>query len=136
MMPTVETANSLFQQPWWLDATAPGAWAEATVERGGELVARWPYTLERRFGLRVLGQPPLSLFLGPWLAHPGEVKHSTRLARESVLWIPVRTIRSESPCRRNVVAIVRTRPRFRVAVTGSRNIVSPSGRRTPGRRGG
>ena len=84
-MDDVAAANSLFQQPWWLDATAPGAWGEATVERGGELVARLPYTIGKRFGLTVLGQPPMSLFLGPWLAPSGEVKQSTRLGREKEL---------------------------------------------------
>lgn len=85
MMPTVETANSLFQQPWWLDATSPGGWGEAVVERGGEVVARLPYTISRRYGLKVLGQPPLTLFLGPWLAPAGEVKTSTRIGREKEL---------------------------------------------------
>lgn len=84
-MSTVAEANSLFQQPWWLDATSPGGWDQVTVERGGELVARLPYTLERRYGLKVLGQPPLTLFLGPWLAPAGEVKSSTRIAREKEL---------------------------------------------------
>ena len=28
-----ECANAIFQQPWWLDAVAPGRWGEATCEQ-------------------------------------------------------------------------------------------------------
>jgi Acetyltransferase (GNAT) domain len=65
-------ANSIFQQPWWLDAVAPGSWGEVTVERGGETVARLPYVMRRRGTLRVLTQPPWTQTLGPWVAkEPG-----------------------------------------------------------------
>ena len=30
-MSTTPYANSLFEQPWWLDAVAPGQWEEALV---------------------------------------------------------------------------------------------------------
>jgi len=65
-------ANSVFQQPWWLDAVAPGTWAEATVERDGVTVARLPYVVRGRGPVRVLTQPPLTATLGPWLARPPE----------------------------------------------------------------
>ncbi len=61
-------ANAIFQQPWWLDALAPGRWDEATVEHDGEVVGRLPYVVRGRRGLRVLTMPPLTQTLGPWLA--------------------------------------------------------------------
>lgn len=65
-------ANSLFQQPWWLDAVAPGAWDEVTVERDGATVARLPYVVRGPRRFRVLTQPPLTATLGPWVARtPG-----------------------------------------------------------------
>lgn len=75
-------ANSIFQQPWWLDAMAPGGWAEVTVERGGETVARLPYVLRRRGPLRVLTQPPLTQSLGPWVAREPGAKAATALGDE------------------------------------------------------
>jgi lipid II:glycine glycyltransferase (peptidoglycan interpeptide bridge formation enzyme) len=60
-------AHALFQQPWWLDAVAPGAWEAATVTRDGEVVGRLPYVRMRRFGVTILGQPLLTQFLGPWI---------------------------------------------------------------------
>jgi hypothetical protein len=60
-------ANSIFQQPWWLDAVAPGRWDEATVERDGRVVARLPYAVRGRGRFRVLTMPPLTQTLGPAL---------------------------------------------------------------------
>jgi hypothetical protein len=64
--------DPLFHQPWWLDAVAPGRWEAVSVERGGTTVARLPYVLRGPRRLRVLTQPPLTQFLGPWVARsPG-----------------------------------------------------------------
>jgi Acetyltransferase (GNAT) domain len=60
-------ANAIFQQPWWLDAVAPGRWDQATVERDGRVVARLPYVVRGRRRLRILTMPPLTQTLGPWL---------------------------------------------------------------------
>src|SRR5690349_7234170 len=59
-------AHTPFEQPWWLDAVAPGSWGEVVVERQGEPVARLPYVRKRKLGLTVLTQPPLTRFVGPW----------------------------------------------------------------------
>jgi Acetyltransferase (GNAT) domain len=62
-----QRANAIFQQPWWLDAVAPGRWSEATVERDGRVIARMPYVVRGRRRLRVLTMPPLTQTLGPWV---------------------------------------------------------------------
>jgi Acetyltransferase (GNAT) domain len=77
----IHCAHALFQQPWWLDAVAPGAWDAAVVTNDGEVVGRLPYVRMRRFGLTILGQPLLTQFLGPWI-RPGTGKIHTRLERE------------------------------------------------------
>jgi lipid II:glycine glycyltransferase (peptidoglycan interpeptide bridge formation enzyme) len=60
-------SNSIFQQPWWLDAVAPDRWSEISIERDNNVVARWPYVIKKRYGLTLLTQPPLTQTLGPWL---------------------------------------------------------------------
>lgn len=40
--------NTLFEQPWWLDAVAPGAWGAVEVSRDGRVVARLPSVTEKR----------------------------------------------------------------------------------------
>jgi hypothetical protein len=65
-----DRANAIFQQPWWLDAVAPGRWGETTVERDGRVVARLPYVVRGPRRLRTLTMPPLTQTLGPWVERP------------------------------------------------------------------
>jgi hypothetical protein len=81
---SVPWANSIFEQPWWLDSVAPGAWSDVVIRRNGELVARLPYAHRRRFGLKTIVQPPYTQTLGPWLA-TGEGKYARRLENENRL---------------------------------------------------
>jgi hypothetical protein len=76
--------NALFEQPWWLDAVAPGAWGAVEVSRDGRVVARLPYVTEKRLRLKGLTMPPLTQTLGPWLA-PSEGKQTGQLARQKEL---------------------------------------------------
>ena len=73
--------NSLFQQPWWLDAVAPNQWGEVLVERNGDIIARLPYMLEKVKGFKVLTMPPLTQTLGPWL-RPSQAKYANQLAEQ------------------------------------------------------
>lgn len=76
--------NSVFEQPWWLEAVAPGQWGALEVRQGDMVVARLPYVRRRRFGLTTIGQPPLTQTLGPWLA-PMAGKYARRLETEKKL---------------------------------------------------
>ena len=77
-------ANAIFQQPWWLDAVAPGRWEEVTCERDGRVVARMPYVVRGAGGQRMLTQSSLTHTLGPWV-EPSSAKPSRALAREHEL---------------------------------------------------
>jgi hypothetical protein len=76
---TVPWANSIFEQPWWLDCVAPGVWDVAEVRKGDDVVARLPYVARRRAGFRTIVQPQFTQTLGPWLAAPtGKGKSNER----------------------------------------------------------
>jgi hypothetical protein len=77
----VPHAHALFQQPWWLDAVAPGSWDAVAVVENNEVVGRLPFVRKRRFGLTILSQPPLTPFLGPWVKL-GAGKAQTKLECE------------------------------------------------------
>src|SRR3954454_11334208 len=79
-----ERVNAIFQQPWWLDAVAPGRWSEATVERDGRVVARLPYVVRGGRALRALTMPPLTGTLGPWVAQ-SRARPARALSREMEL---------------------------------------------------
>ncbi|MBF0328689.1 MAG: GNAT family N-acetyltransferase [Nitrospirae bacterium] len=59
--------NCIFQEPWWLDAVAPGSWGAVEARRGEEVAARLPYVIRKRYGLTFLNMPPLTQTLGPWI---------------------------------------------------------------------
>lgn len=78
---SIVQVNSLFQQPWWLDAVAPGMWDEVVIKEGGEVVARLPYVIKKKLGFTVLTQPPLTQTLGPWIKAV-DLKMVSSIARE------------------------------------------------------
>lgn len=98
------TSHTLFETPHWLDAVAPGAWAAATIEEDGQTLARLPYVLKSRAGLRALSVPALTPWLGPWIS-PNPGKYQTRLAREHEL---LRNLISRLP--RSDVAVIPAAP--------------------------
>jgi Acetyltransferase (GNAT) domain len=81
---SIPWVNSIFEQAWWLDCVAPGAWSVAEVRRGDEVVARLPYVRSRKLGLRMIVQPQFTQTLGPWLAE-NEGKYARRLESEKKL---------------------------------------------------
>jgi len=74
-------SDTLFQEPWWLDLVAPGAWHEVTVERDNSVIARLPYVMRKEgpMGLHIIDQPPFTNTMGPWVA-PAKGKYSKRLS--------------------------------------------------------
>jgi hypothetical protein len=80
----LEETNTIFEQPWWLDAVAPNAWGAIEVPRGDGIVARLPYVVKRKWGLTALSMPPLTLTLGPWLA-PSTAKYANQLSQQKEL---------------------------------------------------
>ena len=75
----------LFLRPWWLDATCGrDNWCVSVALRGTELHAAMPYLAKYRFGFRLLGQPRLTPFLGPWIRDTG-AKSANDLGRQKDL---------------------------------------------------
>lgn len=81
------TSYCIFQEPWWLDAVAPGAWRDITVSSGGIVRARWPIYEERRGLFHVITLPPLTHRLGPWLDLGEAAKSSRRYELEKELTV-------------------------------------------------
>jgi hypothetical protein len=54
----------LFFQPWWLDAVCK-TWDIAIQEKDGQIAALFPYQVEKKAGLTLLRNPPLTPYLGP-----------------------------------------------------------------------
>ncbi len=71
MKESITCVNSIFEQPWWLDAVAPGSWGVIEVKHNEECVCRLPYVHMRRYGMRCIGTPEMTMFSGPWIRKTG-----------------------------------------------------------------
>lgn len=74
----------IFHQDWWLNAVAPNSWGEVVINRGGQVHARLPYVIRRKYGLNLIVMPPLTPFLGPWM-RPHEGKYASKISDEKQL---------------------------------------------------
>ena len=81
---SINEVNSLFEQPWWLDAVAPGQWDAVEIVKAGKLVARLPYMKTKRMGFRLLGMPDYTQTLGYWIDETG-AKNAKKYARRKDL---------------------------------------------------
>lgn len=79
---------SIFHQPWWLDAVAPGKWKIIEIKRGGELYASMPYTEESKLGVSLSTMPSLTQHLGPWIK-PLDGTDAAILAKEKELFTEI-----------------------------------------------
>lgn len=73
----------VFQQPWWLDATAgPENWGVCLYRQGGQIAGAWCFHF-RRYGNKLrIYDPPFTQFTGIWLRYPENQKYEKRLAYE------------------------------------------------------
>lgn len=78
------TTNSLYQEDWWLEAVAPGAWQAIVVGRGNDTQARLPFVLHKGLLHSSIRHPLLTQFMGPWYRPTGG-KMSSMLSREKEL---------------------------------------------------
>jgi hypothetical protein len=70
---SVKRTSVIFDEDWWLDAAAPGAWDRVRVEWDGELVGEMAFHVRRRWGLTYVGMPHLTRTMSPRLyAPPGK----------------------------------------------------------------
>ena len=60
---TTQYANSVFEQPWWLETVAPGKWGEAVVKENDKIIARLPYVFENC----KIKNPKYTQTLGIWM---------------------------------------------------------------------
>lgn len=67
---TTKFANSVFEQPWFLNVVAKGKWIDLKVEENGQIIARWPIC----YNGRKIFMPIQTQTLGPWIK--SDLKHS------------------------------------------------------------
>jgi hypothetical protein len=75
----------LFLRPWWLDAVAPERWAVALYKnKENQIKGAMPYFTYSKWGLKVIGMPFLTPYMGLYLHPPEHQKISTAYEWEKV----------------------------------------------------
>lgn len=69
--------TAIFEEDWWLDAAAPGAWDRVSVEWDGRVVGDMAFHVRKRWGLRYMTPPHLTRTMSPRL-YPTSSKAATR----------------------------------------------------------
>ena len=83
-MDSITCVNSIFEQPWWLEAVAPGQWDAVEIQKDGRIIARLPYVKKKRLGMPLLGIPDYTQTLGYWIDDTG-AKNARKYARDKDL---------------------------------------------------
>jgi len=79
---TAEPSIPIFSNAWWLDAVAgTDGWDVALARANGRIVGAMPFYITRRYGMKVIQQPPLTPVLGPWI-RDCEGSRATRLSTQ------------------------------------------------------
>ena len=81
---TTKYANSIFEQPWYLETVTSGKWTEIKVEEKGEVVARWavPYDNNK------IAMPGETQTLGIWFAPGTKASKQQKYIEELVKSLP------------------------------------------------
>lgn len=81
---TTEYANSIFEQPWYIDAVTNGNWTEVKVEEKDAVVARWavPYDGNK------IKMPGETQTLGIWFAPNTKLSKQQKYIEELVRSLP------------------------------------------------
>ncbi|MCD4735273.1 MAG: GNAT family N-acetyltransferase [Bacteroidales bacterium] len=62
-----EPTIPVFSQYWWLDSVCPGEWDVLVLEKNKEIIASWPFHIQKKGIFRLLTMPVLTQNLGPWI---------------------------------------------------------------------
>jgi lipid II:glycine glycyltransferase (peptidoglycan interpeptide bridge formation enzyme) len=76
--------HCIYQEDWWLDAVAPGAWQAIVIGSGRDIQARLPFVHRRGPLFSTIRHPKLTQFMGPWFRPTGG-KPTSALSREKEL---------------------------------------------------
>lgn len=90
---SINEVNSIFEQPWYLEAVAPGRWEALEVKKDTQIVARLPIIRNRIFGFPIISMPPFTQTTGVWIKDNGgkltkRLENSKDMLNEIIKMLP------------------------------------------------
>ena len=70
-MDSLKNANSVFEQPWYIDAAMPGGAKTIAYQKGTNTLAWLPYVVEKRYGRDTITRPPFAQTCGVCFVNQG-----------------------------------------------------------------
>lgn len=77
--------DCIYEQDWWLDAAAPGAWQRVEVHWDKALVGSLAFAVAKRKGLRFIELPTLTRTAGLWLQPPDSAPAHVLMKKVKIL---------------------------------------------------
>jgi hypothetical protein len=68
-LPELQQQLPVFFQPWWLDIVSKH-WDIALVHNDGRITGVWPFSADKKLGLKLVRNPLLTPYLGPLFFYP------------------------------------------------------------------
>lgn len=79
----MEDHMPLQNQPWWLDAVyGKNNWDVILVEKGGKIIASFPYSIKRKIMFKIIAMPILTQRLAIYIKYPEKQKYAKRKSLE------------------------------------------------------
>ena len=73
---------AIYSQYWYLDAVAKDSWDVVLYEKNGEVWGSLPYIIKKKAIFKMVAQPKLTQYLGPYIKYPEGMKYHNRLSWE------------------------------------------------------
>ncbi|HVY90385.1 MAG TPA: GNAT family N-acetyltransferase [Hyphomonadaceae bacterium] len=73
----IAPSHTIFDEDWWLEAAAPGAWGRVKTLWDGQVVGEMAFHVRKRWGLTYIQMPHLTRTMSPRLSPP-PAKQATR----------------------------------------------------------
>src|SRR5687767_10201316 len=71
-LPELQQQLPVFFQPWWLDIVSKH-WDVALADNGGVITGVWPFSTDKKLGLKLVRNPQLTPYLGPVFFYPEQL---------------------------------------------------------------
>jgi predicted GNAT family acetyltransferase len=77
-LPQLQQQLPVFFQPWWLDIVSKH-WDIALADDSGVATGVWPFSTDRKAGLKLIRNPQLTPYLGPLFFYPEQLTEEQKV---------------------------------------------------------
>lgn len=84
-LPQLQQQLPVFFQPWWLDIVSKH-WDIALADDDGVITGVWPFSTDKKLGLKLIRNPQLTPYLGPLFFYPEQLTEEQKISFEQKIF--------------------------------------------------